>query len=215
MYNKALDFRFMLFEYYKDLRINETELVVILFIEHLQNKETEFITPDLINLQSNIDIKTLDEVMVKLVSKGLIEFTMKNGKMITSLNPLRNKLQTLFALDYEQKKQTNNEEFHSQTDEIYHLIQNGFGRSLSPVEIQTIDQWFTYGYTIAMIKDAYEEAMKKKRFNIRAIDKALLKLATVVDFAIEGRSVQDDVNRKPISATLADINEKINDDDEK
>ncbi len=214
MYNKALDFRFMLFEYYKELRINETELVIILFIEHLQNKETEFITPDLINLQSNIDIKVIDEVMVKLVSKGLIEFKMKGGKMITSLNPLRSKLQTLFALDYEQKKQINNGDFQSQSDEIYHLIQNGFGRSLSPVEIQTIDQWFAYGYTVPMIKEAYEEAMKKKRFNIRAIDKALLKLSTVVDFVVEGRSVQDNVNRKSISKTLADINEKISDDDQ-
>ena len=86
MYNKALDFRFMLFEYYKELRINETELVIILFIEHLQQKETEFITPDLINLQSNIDIKVIDEAMVRLVSKGLIEFKTRNGKMVTSLN---------------------------------------------------------------------------------------------------------------------------------
>lgn len=42
--------------------------------------------------------------MVRLVSKGLIEFTTRNGKMVTSLNPLRNKLQELFVLDYERIK---------------------------------------------------------------------------------------------------------------
>ncbi len=213
MVNKALDFRFMLFEYYKELRINETELVVILFIEHLQQKDSEFITPDLISLQSNIDIMMVDEVMVKLVNKGLLEFTVRNGKMITSLNPLRNKLQQLFMLDYERKKETNNAEFTSQVEEIYSLIQNSFGRSLSPVELQTINEWFSYGYSVVMIKEALEQAMKKKRFNIRAIDKALLKLATVVDYVIEGKSVQDDVYRKDITQTLADVNKKMSDDE--
>lgn len=213
MVNKALDFRFMLFEYYKELRINETELVVILFIEHLQQKDSEFITPDLISLQSNIDIMMVDEVMVKLVNKGLLEFTVRNGKMITSLNPLRNKLQQLFMLDYERKKETNNAEFTSQVEEVYSLIQNSFGRSLSPVELQTINEWFSYGYSVVMIKEALEQAMKKKRFNIRAIDKALLKLATVVDYVIEGKSVQDDVYRKDITQTLADVNKKMSDDE--
>lgn len=214
MVNKALDFRFMLFEYYKELRINETELVVILFIEHLQQKESEFITPDLINLQSNIDIKVLDEVMVKLVSKGLVEFTTKNGKMITSLNPLRNKLQQIFVLEYERKKENNSAEVSSQIEEIYSMIQNGFGRSLSPVELQTINQWFSYGYTVPMIKEAYEQAMKKKRFTIRAIDKTLLKLATVVDYVTEGKSAQDATYRKDIKETLAAVNKNLRDDDE-
>lgn len=212
MFNKALDFRFMLFEYYKELRMSETELVVLLFIEHLQQKDTDFVTPDLINLQSNIDIRLIDETMVKLVSKGFIEFTNRNGKMVTSLNPLRKKLQTLFALDYEQEKENATVDFSNQTEEIYALIQNGFGRSLSPVELQTINQWFSYGYSVAMIKEAYEESLKKKRFNIRAIDKALLKLATAVDYAVEGKSAQDPSYRKDMKKTLDEVNKKIKDD---
>ena len=215
MVNKALDFRFMLFEYYKELRINETELVVILFIEHLQQKDSDFITPDLISLQSNLDIEVVDEVMVKLVSKGLLEFTTKNGKMVTSLNPLRNKLQQFFMLDYERNKETNNAEVTSQIEGIYAMIQNGFGRSLSPVELQTINEWFSYGYNVTMIKEAYEQAMKKKRFNIRAIDKALLKLATVVDYVVEGSSAQDASYRKDIKTTMADIKKNLSDDEDK
>ncbi|MGI6735517.1 MAG: DNA replication protein DnaD [Tenericutes bacterium ADurb.Bin239] len=213
MFNKALDFRFMLFEYYKELRINETELVIILFIEHLQQKESEFITPDLINLQSNIDIKTIDEAMVRLVSKGLIEFTTRQGKMVTSLNPLRNKLQELFALDYEKNKENSTAEFSSQVEEIYLLIQNAFGRSLSPVELQTINEWFSYGYSVVMIKEALEQTMKRKRYNIRAIDKALLKLSTAVDYALEGKSAQSDTYRKNIKDTLDEVNKKAQDDD--
>ncbi|OQC50412.1 MAG: DNA replication protein DnaD [Tenericutes bacterium ADurb.Bin024] len=213
MYNKALDFRFMLFEYYKELRINETELVIILFIEHLQQKDTEFITPDLINLQSNIDIKVIDEAMVRLVSKGLIEFTTRQGKMITSLNPLRSKLQELFVLDYEKNKENSTIEFSNQVEEVYNLIQNAFGRQLSPVELETINGWFNYGYNITMIKEALDQTMKRKRYNIRAIDKALLKLSTAVDYALEGKSAQSDLYRKNIHDTLEEVNKKAQDDD--
>lgn len=214
MFSKALDFRFMLFEYYKELRIDETELVVLLFIEHLLQKETEFITPDLINLQSNIDIKLIDETMVKLVTKGLIEFTMKDGKMVTSTNPLRKKLQVLFALEYEQNKENDTSEFSTQVEEVYALIQNKFGRSLSSVELQTINQWFTYGYSVLMIKDAVEESLKKKRYSIRSIDRALLKLATVVDYAQEGSTAQDPGYRKNIRQTMEKVSHDIKDEDE-
>ncbi len=203
----------MLFEYYKELRINETELVIILFIEHLQQKDTEFITPDLINLQSNIDIKVIDEAMVRLVSKGLIEFTTRQGKMITSLNPLRSKLQELFVLDYEKNKENSTIEFSNQVEEVYNLIQNAFGRQLSPVELETINGWFNYGYNITMIKEALDQTMKRKRYNIRAIDKALLKLSTAVDYALEGKSAQSDLYRKNIHDTLEEVNKKAQDDD--
>lgn len=215
MLNKALDFRYMLLEYYKELRIGEMELVVILFIEHLQQKESEFITPDLISLQSNIDIKVVDQTMVKLVSKGIVEFTTRSGKMVTSLNPLRSKLQQLFTLDYEKNKENNSDEFSSQSEEVYSLIQNAFGRSLSPVELETINAWFTYGYSIAMIKDALSESLKKKRYNIRAIDKALLKLATIVDYNEEGTSGQDATYRKNMKQTLEDATQRLKDDEKK
>lgn len=202
----------MLFEYYKELHINETELVIILFIEHLLQKETTFITPDLINLQSNIDIKVIDDTMVRLVSKGLIEFKMKDGKMITSLNPLRSKLQELFVLDYEQNKENSTMEFSSQVEEVYALIQNAFGRSLSAVELQTINDWFKYGYNITMIKEALEQTLKRKRYSIRDIDKALLKLSTAVDYALEGKSTQTETHRKNIKDTLEAVNKKAQDE---
>lgn len=213
MLNKALDFRFMLLEYYRELRISETDLVIILFIEHLQQKETGFVTPDLINLQSNIDIRTIDESMVKLVSKGFIEFTSKNGQSITSLNPLRKKLQELFTLSYEQKKDHDFEDIQESKTEIYTFIQKALGRSLSPIELETVNNWFRYGYSETLIKEAVEQSIKKRKLNIRAIDKILLQLATAVDYMTEGTSAQDNSYRKDITTALDEINKQINNDE--
>lgn len=212
MLNKeALDFRYLLLEFYKDLRISETDLVILLFIDHLILKETEFVTPDLINLQTNLDLNVIDEALVNLVNKGLIEYTTKQGRMVTSLNPLRNKLQSLFLLQYEQtKKQRSDKEFTSDLEEMYTTITNKFGRSLSPIELQTIQQWFMYGYTKAMINEALEESVKKKRFSLKAIDKNLLKLSTAVDYHLEGTSAQDETYRKNVTKTFIDGQKKIN-----
>lgn len=210
--NEALDFRYLLLEYYKSLRISEIDLVVLLFIDHLIIKGTDFITPDLINLQTQIEQKAIDEAMVRLVNKGLLEYTTRNGKMITSLNPLRDKLRQLFLLDYEQEKESKaNEQYTNEIEEVFVFITNKFGRSLSPIELQTVKQWFEYGYSKQMIVDAIEESISKKRYSLKAIDKRLLKLSTAVDYKDEGVSAQDSKYRKNIAATLEEVKKEFDD----
>lgn len=210
--NEALDFRYLLLEYYKSLRISENDLVVLLFIDHLIIKGTDFVTPDLLNLQTQIEQKAIDEAMVRLVNKGLIEYTTRNGKMITSLNPLRDKLRQLFLLDYEQEKETSaNEQYTNEIEEIFVFISSKFGRSLSPIELQTIKQWFEYGYSKQMIIDAIEQSISKKRYSLKSIDKRLLKLSTAVDYKDEGISLQDEKNRKNIADTLEDVKKQFDD----
>ena len=47
----ALDFRYLLAEYYKRIGLDETELAVIIMIEHLIQQGNELITPDLLGLK--------------------------------------------------------------------------------------------------------------------------------------------------------------------
>ncbi len=208
--NEALDFRYLLLEYYKELRISETDLVVLLFIEHLIVKGSDFITPDILNLQTQIDQKIIDETMVRLVNKGLLEYTTRNGKMITSLNPLREKLRQHFLLDYEHAKESSaDEQYTNEVEQVFVLITQQFGRSLSPIELQTIKEWFEYGYTKQMITEAVESSINKKRYTLKAIDRALLKLATAVDYKHEGVSAQDPKYRKNIKQTLDEVKKQI------
>ena len=49
--SKALDFEYLLLEFYKTLNIQEREVVIILMIEHLLKQGNDFITSDLLALK--------------------------------------------------------------------------------------------------------------------------------------------------------------------
>ena len=42
----AINFQFLLVEYYKKLNLDETDLVILLMIDHLTNDDSSFITAD-------------------------------------------------------------------------------------------------------------------------------------------------------------------------
>ena len=73
---EALDFRYLLLEYYKKLRLSENEVMVILMIDHLLEQKNTLITPDLLSLKMNISSKELDKILVSLLERDLIVYDM-------------------------------------------------------------------------------------------------------------------------------------------
>ena len=59
----AIDYRYLLIEYYKKLRISENELSVILMIDHLLQQKNTLITPDLLSMRMNLDSKDIDKIL--------------------------------------------------------------------------------------------------------------------------------------------------------
>ena len=92
MISEAIDFRFLLLENYKKLKISENELAIIFMIDHLVSQGNPFITADLLSLKMSLDIKEIDALIADLLTRGFIEYATLNGKTVTSLNPLKEKL---------------------------------------------------------------------------------------------------------------------------
>ena len=83
---EALDFRYLLLEYYKKLDINENELSVLLMIDHLRSQKNIFITPDLLSLKMNLTTDQLDEILGGL--KGIA--TSEDGSVDAGLKTAAN-----------------------------------------------------------------------------------------------------------------------------
>lgn len=195
----ALDFHFLLLEYYKRLLIKEDELSVLFMLDHLILQGNEFVTPEMLALVMNYNTQTLDEIFVRLINKGLLEYRNDKGVMKTTLNPLRNRLVTEFQIDYEKSKERGEDlEVQNEIERVYAKFTTEFGRSLSPLEMQTIQMWFEYGYSAELIIDALETSLKKNRRSIKAIDKIILQKAIEMDRKVEGVSPQTDAKRKSL-----------------
>lgn len=189
MVSEAIDFRFILLENYKKMKISETELATIFVIDHLISQGNPFVTADLLSLKMTLDVKEIDKVLATLLTRGFIEYVSQGQKTITTLDPLKTKLYREFQiLLTKEEARENSKQVNEELENIYGEFQKLLGRSLSPVEISKIREWVSYGYSDDRIINALKEALSKGKKSLRSVDKILLAWATRDDIEVEGHS---------------------------
>ena len=201
MISEAIDFRFLLLENYKKLKISENELVIIFMIDHLVSQGNPFITADLLSLKMSLDIKEIDELIADLLTRGFLEYSSVNGKTVTSLNPLKEKLFSNFALSVS-KEAENKKAKEEVLANIYHSFETELGRILQPMEIATIREWVDLGYSDEMIINALKETLSQGKRSLKSVDKILLSWAKREDLETEGKTPLDDEWNKNLEETI-------------
>ena len=201
MISEAIDFRFLLLENYKKLKLNENELAIIFMIDHLVSQGNPFITADLLSLKMTLDIKEIDELIADLLTRGYLEYTSVNGKTVTSLNPLKEKLFSNFALSVS-KEAENKKGKDEILANIYQSFESELGRTLQPMEISTIREWVDLGYSDEIIINALKEALNQGKKSIKSVDKILLSWAKREDLETEGKTPIDDDWTKKLEETI-------------
>ena len=201
MISEAIDFRFLLLENYKKLKISENELAIIFMIDHLVSQGNPFITADLLSLKMSLDIKEIDNLIADLLTRGFMEYASINGKTVTSLNPLKEKLFSNFAMSVskETENRKNREEVLSN---IYQSFETSLNRSLQPMEISTIREWVALGYSDETIINALKEALSQGKKTLKSVDKILLSWAKREDIETEGKTPIDDEWSKNLEETI-------------
>lgn len=197
MVSEALDFRYLLLENYKKMKLNEQELATIFMVDHLISQGNAFVTQDLLSLKMSLDIQTIDNVMNGLLTRGFIEFVSQGDKTITSLEPLKKILFREFQLslnkeeDHQRKK-----EVQEQLENIYGQFEKLLGRALSPVEFSKIREWVAYGFDDETIINALKEALSKGKKTLRSVDKILLSWQKREDMEKDGiTTIGEDWNK--------------------
>ena len=203
MISEAIDFRFLLLENYKKLKISENQLAIIMMVDHLIEHGNPFITADLLSLKMSLDIKEIDRLLADLLTRGLMEYATVNGKTVTSLKPLNEKLYREFQISVSKENEAKNSEtISNQLNNVFEQFQNELGRSLSPIEVSTIREWVSMGYTDEVIIDALKEAINQGKKSIKSVDKILLTWAKREDLEAEGKTSIDDDWTKNLEETI-------------
>ena len=194
MISEAVDFRFLLLENYKKLKISENELAVIFMIDHLVTQGNPFITADLLSLKMTLDVKEIDALIADLLTRGFMEYATLNGRTVTSLNPLKEKLFSNFALSVS-KEAENKKGKEEMLSNIYQSFEAELGRTLQPMEISTIREWVDLGYSDEIIINALKEALAQGKKSIKSVDKVLLSWAKREELEAEGKTtIKNDWN---------------------
>ena len=189
MITEAIDFRFLLLENYKKLKISEAQLVIIFMIDHLVSQGNPFVTADLLSLKMSLDAKEIDLLIADLLKRNFIEYTTVNGRTVTSLNPLKEKLFSEFSFSVSKEAEAkNNEKLNNELKNIFGTFEDELHRPLLPAEVSHIREWVAMGYSDEMIINALKEALSQGKKSLRSVDKILLSWAKRDDLENEGKT---------------------------
>lgn len=203
MIGEAIDFRYLLIENYKKLKINENELATIFIIDHLIGQGNSLITADFLSLKMTMPVKEIDQILAALLKKGIIDYVSEGKKTITTLEPLKKRLYREFQISLaDEQKANNSKQIEETLTNIYSEFQKNLGRVLSPLEISRIREWVSYGYSDELIINALKESLSKGKKSLRSVDKILLSWAARDDIEEEGHSPLSESWSKNIEETI-------------
>ena len=220
MITEAIDFRFLLLESYKKMKISENELAAILMVDHFISQGNPFVTADLLSIKMSMDVREIDKTLASLLNRGFIEYVTQGKKTITTLNPLKEKLfkefQMTSTLEEESKS---SQRMSDMLNNLYGQFEKLMGRPLSQVEFSRIREWISYGYSDELILNALKEALSKGKKSIRSVDKILLAWAEREDLEKEGHTPLSETWDKNLEETIRIAKtpwiDTYNDDDDK
>lgn len=216
MVTEALDFKYILIDNYKKMKISETELATIFVIDQLINQGNPIVTADLLSLKMSLDVKEIDKILATLLTRGFIEYVTKGKKTVTTLNPLKEKLYHEFELSLSKEALNKSlKETEEQLNNIYAQFEELLARPLSPIEVTKIGEWVSQGYDDETIINALKESLSKGKKSIRNVDKILLAWSTREDLETEGHTTIDFDWDKDLEETIRIAKTPWLDDDDK
>lgn len=167
--SKSIVIPLYLYKSYSKLNINLEEFI---FLMYLYNQGEKIIfDPNTIEEDLGIDIKDVMSIISKLTDNKLINLeVIKNDKNIMeeyiSLENFYQKISMLII------DELNNQE-GGEDSTIFQVIEEEFGRTLSPIEYEIVKAWIDSGISNELIKEALKEATFNGVSNLRYIDKIL------------------------------------------
>ncbi|MFO1444641.1 DnaD domain-containing protein [Bacillus sp. Bva_UNVM-123] len=166
----------VLLSQYKEMNLNEHELILILHVISFIENGNEFPTPTELSSRMTISVSECTEILRKLIQKGFIEI--KEGYLADGIRyekyeiePLWEKLIDQFLMKNKQEAVMMNQK--NETD-LYTCFEQEFGRPLSPFECETLALWMDDDHHDPhIIKAALREAVMSGKLNFRYIDRIL------------------------------------------
>ena len=145
---------------YKKLKLNEAELIILIFL--INNNEYN---PKLISDTMDIKMTLLLEMIALLEEKGVLKIELKKVNDIQmevcNLDSLYEKLALLIMENKEDEKNT-----------IYDIFETELGRTLSPIEYELVSEWLNNN-SEEILKLALKEATYNGVSNFRYIDRII------------------------------------------
>lgn len=170
-----------LFTNYRKFKLNEKHLI---FLSYIISSDMLF-DAYLFSKDLGWEIAEVMTIISELSEMKLIDLGVKkeNGKMREYIDLSNFYQKILFEVIDDEKE----EDIPSK---VYNIIESEFGRTLSPIENETIAGWLNAGIDESLIKAALKEAVLNGVSNLKYIDKILF------EWSKKGYKKETDIKKK-------------------
>lgn len=175
----------VLFTQFRELELTMEECFLLMELWYFKYEEgNESPGEELLSKTMGIDEGQLFLLLSNVIQKEMITHEENNGTFSYSLTPLLEKLFKLWssaeAIVSEEAPVSDETKEIPEADamvqsSMYHLFEGEFGRALSPIEIDLIQEWLhEKKYSETMITEALKAAVLQGKLNFKYIDRILL-----------------------------------------
>ncbi|MGO2083890.1 DnaD domain-containing protein [Vagococcus sp.] len=167
----------LLLDYYKKVGMTDEEFLVYLQLSKFSQAGIEF--PELSQIAALLDypLEKIFSVVESLIDKKIMTIETqinKGGKSEDryNLNLVYEKINLLLKQTAEKQQEV---KIENKIAQLFQSFEQEFGRSLSPIEYETIQIWLNQdGYSLELIELALREAVLNQAYSLKYMDRILL-----------------------------------------
>ena len=167
---------------YEKLGLEGLDFIMLIYFINQKNNVTFDVNKIATDL--NLESSKVLEIINSLNEKNFISIEMKKNNGVIeeyiSMDLFYNKISSMLMDNNTSEKDT----------DLYSVFEKEFGRTLSPTEFSSINNWMENGISEELIKEALKEAILSGVHNIRYIDTILF------NWTKKGYKKPEDVKRK-------------------
>ena len=159
----------ILFRNYKKLGLSEEELLILICL--INNGEKTVYNPNIFTEELDMDKYTAMQLLNDLTEKNIINIKLETNNCGKKEEYIY--IDLLYKKLYNLILDTNPIEEQKNNKDIYFKFETELGRTISPTEIELINDWMHDGITGEIIEEALKEAVFNNVRNFKYIDRII------------------------------------------
>lgn len=167
----------LILDYYQKIGMNNEEFIIWLQLYRYVQEGNRFPDASIIAEKLNLPLNSVFSTINNLIQKELILITQKEdatGKKTDcyDFSPIYDRIEQLIT---QSSKQNEKNSTQMKVKELFQHFEEEFGRTLSSIEYQRINQWLQEDhYSVDLIYLALKEAVINQAYSLNYIDRILL-----------------------------------------
>ncbi|SDH06462.1 DNA replication protein DnaD [Alteribacillus persepolensis] len=164
----------LLLDYYAQIGLTETEMMLLLHINRFIEDSHPFPTPMELSERMSISDRECSELLRTLIKKDCLrmEENQDENNVLYETYSLSSLYERILQEFFQETK--GNQQAVDDDGRLFEVFEKEFSRPLSPMEYETISVWLDQDrYTPALIKAALREAVLSGKLNLRYMDRIL------------------------------------------